>query len=302
MQSVSSDRRLLLKSLAAGAVLSGPVEGSRGRLTPCIHQATTTTVDFKTAMEAYGKAGFRFVEPWLRKVEEYLPKSSLAEMKRILKDNGLKPVSAGGTPPGIFFPRLPDRDKRMDGLKRALELCRELEAPVIVSPSAVREPDVKADDYRAAVDVARQIGEIARSFRVTIAVECIKGSTFLGCLTSVLELCRKANHEFVRPMVDTFHLYAGIGKLEELDALRQGELLHLHIDDIDPAVPRELLADSDRVLPGEGIIPLGTILAKLKNKGYTGVASLELFNKQLWQEDPVVVARKAMASLKRVLG
>ncbi|MBI3693510.1 MAG: sugar phosphate isomerase/epimerase [Acidobacteria bacterium] len=297
-----SNRRRLLQSFAAGAALAGSMDGSRGRLSPCIHQATTMTVDFKTAMEAYGKAGFRFVEPWLRKVEEYLPKSSLAEVKRILKDNGLKSVSAGGTPPGIFFPRLPDRDKRMDGLRRVLELCRELEAPVIVSPSAVREPDVKADDYQAAVDVARQIGEIAKSFDVRIAVECIKGSTFLGCLTSVLELCRKARHEFVRPMVDTFHLYAGIGKLEELDALRQGELLHLHIDDIAPGVPRELLTDADRVLPGEGIIPLGAILGKLKSKGYTGFASLELFNKQLWQEDPVVVARKAMASLKRVLG
>lgn len=269
-------------------------------LVPCIHQATTRKAGFRTAIEAYAKAGFRTVELWLPKLDEALQSASLSEIRRMLRDEGLKPVSAGGVP-NLFYPRPAERERRTAELRKRLEQLSELDVPRLVSASTVREAGVKAEDFRAAIDLARQIGDIAGKFKITIMPEFLKFSTFLGSLTSVLELCREAEHSYVRPMLDTFHFYAGISKLEDLDLLRPGELIHLHVADVPAHIPRELLSDGDRILPGEGLIPLSAMLAKLKGKGYRGCVSLELFNPQLWEEEPLTLARKAMVSLQRML-
>lgn len=297
-----ASRRQWLASVAASGVRLSAGGPSRAGLIPCLHEATTMRTDFKTAIEAYSKAGFQVVELWLAKVDEHLKKSTVGEVRRILRDSGLKPIAAGSAPSNLFFPHQPERAQQIDALKRRLGLCRELGVPLINTPSFVRQGEVKSQDFVAAVDLVHEVGEIARSFGTTIMLEFIRGSLFIGCLSSALDLCRKANHPNVRPMFDTFHYFAGISKLEDLDLLRQGELVHLHINDVPAGIPREALTDGDRMLPGDGILPLQTILSRLKAKGYDSYVSVELFNRQLWEQDPQSVARRVLASLKPLLG
>ena len=66
-------------------------------------------------------------------------------------------------------------------------------------------------------------------------------------------------------------------------------------------VPRELAADADRILPGDGDLPLVSILTKLRERGYDGWVSLELMNPTLWQLRPTQVIELGMAALRRVL-
>jgi sugar phosphate isomerase/epimerase len=268
-------------------------------LYPCMHMATTRTAGFKASIAAYAKAGFRAVELWLASADDFLPQSSPAEMKRMLADHGLAPVSAGSVR-SLFFARSPEHAKRMDELKARLELCAQLGIPFLVSPSVVNEKGIRSADFEAGAATAHEVGEIARQFKVVVGVEFLKTANYLGCLTSVLELCRKAGHPNVRPVLDTFHFHAGVSKMEDLDLLREGELGLLHICDVPASVPREVLGDGDRVLPGEGCIPLDKIVARVTAAGYRGPVSLELFNKTLWNEDPAAVARKALAAIRRV--
>ncbi len=65
-------------------------------------------------------------------------------------------------------------------------------------------------------------------------------------------------------------------------------------------IPRELWADSDRVLPGTGSLPLHAIFGSITRAGYSGYASLELFDDTFaarWADDPRVAAHEAYASL-----
>jgi len=78
-------------------------------------------------------------------------------------------------------------------------------------------------------------------------------------------------------MMDTYHFWGGISKFEDLELLRDGELHHLHFEDV-PAEPiRELQGQPDRRFQGEGIVPLRRIVEVLKRRKYIGPASLELF-------------------------
>jgi 2-keto-myo-inositol isomerase len=76
-----------------------------------------------------------------------------------------------------------------------------------------------------------------------------------------------------------------------------------HINDVPPGKEREKLKDEDRVMPGDGILPLGEIISKLDSIGYGGFVSLELFNRDLWEKDPLEVARigleKTMEAVER---
>ena len=57
-------------------------------------------------------------------------------------------------------------------------------------------------------------------------------------------------------------------------------------------MPRELLDQATRVIPGDGVTPLVTILRKLAEKGYAGPLSVELFLPKFQQGDPFEVARE----------
>ena len=64
--------------------------------------------------------------------------------------------------------------------------------------------------------------------------------------------------------------------------------------------PLEQLKDSDRVIPGKGFFKLDSFFDKLKSKGYDKWLSIELFNEQLWTENPYKVAQETLDSLRKI--
>jgi sugar phosphate isomerase/epimerase len=99
-------------------------------------------------------------------------------------------------------------------------------------------------------------------------------------------------------MLDTYHFWGGISKFEDLELLRDGELHHLHFEDVPVDPPREIQGQPHRVFPGQGIAPLRRIIDVLKKKGYAGPASFESFDPTLQATDPYEVARRVRAAIE----
>ena len=55
-------------------------------------------------------------------------------------------------------------------------------------------------------------------------------------------------------------------------------------------MPRELLDNNTRFIPGDGVSPIGAILKKLAEKGYAGPLSVELFLPRFRDGDPFTIA------------
>jgi 4-hydroxyphenylpyruvate dioxygenase len=74
----------------------------------------------------------------------------------------------------------------------------------------------------------------------------------------------------------------------------------VHFQDI-PDVPRELLDNTTRFIPGDGVAPLDRILRTLAAKGYAGPLSVELFLPRLTKGDPFEVAREIRQKAEPVM-
>ena len=122
-------------------------------------------------------------------------------------------------------------------------------------------------------------------------IEFTRNSTFIATLPTALKLIREAAHPNVRPMLDCYHFWSGMSKFEDLDMIRPGEIAHMHFQDV-PDMPRELMDNTTRLIPGDGVSPLVQILRKMSEKGYTGALSVEFFLPEFQQADPYEVAMK----------
>jgi sugar phosphate isomerase/epimerase len=289
-------RRELI-GLAGAAALALP--SSRSGIFVCMHEATSTPFDFRAAMEGYSRAGVRAVEVMLTKVREFSEKNSVAAARRVLDDLGLRAVSTSNQL-GLAEPN-PARSKNLEELRWKCELAQALGCDRLVAPTLTREA-FTPDDYKRGVDNLREAGEIARPYKVTLMVEFTRLSTFAGTLSTALQLVRNANHPNVRVMMDTYHFWGGVSKFEDLELLREGELHHLHFEDVPADPPREQLEQRHRVLPGQGIAPMRRILDVLRRKKYAGPASVEMFDPAIQSADPYAVAAKARAAVEALTG
>jgi sugar phosphate isomerase/epimerase len=66
-------------------------------------------------------------------------------------------------------------------------------------------------------------------------------------------------------------------------------------------MPRELLDNTTRIIPGDGVSPLIRILRTLADKGYAGPLSVELFLPKFQEGDPFEVAREIRQKAEPVM-
>ena len=267
-------------------------------MTVCMHEITSITFDFRTAMEGYARAGIRAVEPDLGKVREFAQQESPRMTRQLLDDLGLKVASCSNQ---LFLEESgPRRATVLEDLKWKVDLAEIIGADRMVVPSAASEPH-SIDDYDQVIANLREAADIAEPHQVTLMVEHTRLSTLINNLRTALMVVRKADHPNLKVMLDTFHFWSGMSKFEDLELLRDGELQHLHFEDIPGEQPLETFGQQSRVFPGEGIAPLRRIIEVLQRKGYRGPASLELFNPVVQATDPYEIAMKARQTIEPLI-
>jgi sugar phosphate isomerase/epimerase len=297
-----SRRDLLLTSTAAFAAarVSTPVLEAAGKMSLSLHQNTSSRAGFRPSLEGWAKAGITQVELTNNLLDQFIKDDSLQGAKRLLADLNLKAVSGACGVGGLLEPG-PNRAAALDNFKKRCEMWAELGIPLIYTTT---QSSIKPtpDDYKAAADNAREVGEIAKQFRLNAAFEFVRTSTFVSTLPTLLSITRAAAHPNLGPLFDCYHFWSGLNKLEDLEMLKPGEVRHVHFQDV-PDMPRELLDTTTRVPPGDGVTPLVAILKKLSEKGYAGPLSVELLATKYTQADPFAVASeikpKAAAVMKK---
>jgi sugar phosphate isomerase/epimerase len=269
-----------------------------GKMVLSLHQNTSRAAGYRKSLEGWAKAGIKNVELTDVMLDEFLKTDDLAAARRVVTDLGLTPVSCASVLPDFWIPS-PNRAAALETWKKRCDQFSAFGLSHIYCP-AVTSRKVTADDYKGAVDCIREGGEAAAQYKMTAMIEFARNSSFISTLTTALKLIREAAHPNVHPMLDCYHFWSGLSKFEDLDLLRPGELAHVHYQDV-PDMPRELLDNTTRLIPGDGVSPLVRILRKLSEKGYAGALSVELFLPEFQQGDPYEVARRIREKAEGVM-
>jgi 4-hydroxyphenylpyruvate dioxygenase len=269
-----------------------------GKMTLAIHQNTSSAAGYRRSLEGWARAGIKNVELTNNLLDEFLKSDSLPAAKRVLTDLGLTPVSSACGVFGLWEPN-PKRAAQLDAFKKRCEQFASLGLTKIYSPTPTTEKFTE-EDYKRGVANMRENGDIAKQFGMVVMAEAVRTSTFIGTLPTMLKMMREAGHPSVAPLLDFYHFWSGLNKLEDLDRIRQGEIGHVHFQDV-PDMPRELLDNTTRIIPGDGVSPLNRMLRTLADKGYAGPLSVELFLPKFQQGDPYEVAREIRQKAEAVM-
>ena len=284
--------------MAPLAVMAARTVSAAGKMTLAIHQNTSSAAGYRRSLEGWARAGIKNVELTNSLLDEFLKSDSLPAAKRVLTDLGLTPVSSACGVFGLWEPN-PKRAAQLDAFKKRCEQFASLGLTKIYSPTPTTEKFTE-EDYKRGVANMRENGDIAKQFGLVVMAEAVRTSTFIGTLPTMLKMMREAAHPNVAPLLDFYHFWSGLNKLEDLDQIRQGEIGHVHFQDV-PDMPRELLDNTTRIIPGDGVAPLNRMLRTLADKDYAGPLSVELFLPKFQQGDPYEVAREIRQKCEAVM-
>ncbi|HZW29507.1 MAG TPA: sugar phosphate isomerase/epimerase [Isosphaeraceae bacterium] len=267
---------------------------------PCISQLTTLTNPFEADPAAYRGGGWTAVELWLTKLESFVRAHSLAEARAVLEGGGIRPVGAAGQG-GLLLSRGAERAAHWDHFRRRLDLLGELGVTTMVLAADFAAAAPAAEDYAVAAASLGEAAELAAPFGIRIALEFHKSSPVCACLETALALVEQAGSRNAGVCLDVFHFQTGPSKHEDLGGLTVENLAWVQLCDVS-GTPRELAADGDRILPGDGDFPLAPIVEHLERIGYDGFVALEVANPHLWQVSADRVADLGYRALRRSLG
>jgi 2-keto-myo-inositol isomerase len=264
--------------------------------------ATTMKATLSEDIAAAGKAGFKALEVWAAKMDTYLADYSLDDLNAIFTEHRVHPASINS----IEFITFRSADDYVLIKARCHELCARADAlgcgKIVVVPSPTPEGGASWEAIKAeSVRVLHDLADITVPFGVQLAFEFL-GFTWCSVrtLAQCWEIVQAVNRSNVGLVIDTCHFYAGGSELSSIEAVDPERLLIFHINDVE-ARPLETIEDAHRLLPGEGVIPLDDILARLKRIGFDGLCSIELFRPEYWERDPVELATAARAATMKVL-
>jgi sugar phosphate isomerase/epimerase len=252
-----------------------------------ISQITTVRQSFADDLDAYRNAGASGIGIW--------------EMK--LADDSLERFRASGLAAATAVPEVPsilplplmegpsDPAERIEAISAGIGRLAAFEPPVVLFLTG------PGDDRATVVEGIRAIADAGAEAGVRVALEPIQQEyaqfwTIPTSLDEAAALLNEAGRDDVGLMYDTWHLWNQ--PLEQIERHRD-RIAGVHVADW-----REPTRNTnDRVLPGDGAIDFGPIVAALR---WEGLYDLEIFSDpelpdSLWKGDPRELARRGVEAL-----
>ena len=274
---------LALGSLAAPLAAAPVLPPDPKRFKYCLNMSTIRGQELDAAAEidVAARAGYEAIEPWFRKLNEYVEKGGkIEDLRKRIDDHGLTVESAIGFAKWVVN----DPAERAAGLeeaKRDMDMIARLGGKRIAAPPAgvpageTISLDDAAERYRALLELGDEMGVVPQ-------VEMWGGNPTIGTVEKALYIAIRAAHPKACFLGDAYHTYKGGCSFDGFLLMGPQALQVYHINDYPDDPPRETIKDADRVFPGDGIAPLSALLRNFMAVGAYPALSLELFNPTYW--------------------
>jgi len=268
----------------------------------CLNTSTIRAcgLSIEEKVKLAAQAGYQGIELWVSEIDAHVHQGrKLSEIKEMLEQHGL-------VVPNIiaFFQwAIPDKELRKKGLEEAKQIfsiAQQLNCPYVAAPPAgiTNMPNIPLEDiaeyYKNLLNVAKDIG-------VKPLLEFWGHAKVLGSLSEAMQVLKLVDEPEALLLADVFHMSKTEGSFELLCALKGSQLGLFHLNDYPDAPDITKLTDAERIYPGDGVAPLGQIIGTLKQIGYTGMLSLELFNEEYQEKGAEHVVKTGLEKMKNAV-
>jgi sugar phosphate isomerase/epimerase len=254
----------------------------------------STKLGVEKAIRAYHKAGYDGIGLWYDQVHDYGVERTLALLQEVpLKVTHL--IYAGP------FNQTSEADYRSarEADRETLRVAGKLGADSVLAMTGPINGLGQNEAFRQLERSLRDLADTAAECKVKIGLEplhyVLKNDSFLFTLSDAMDIIERINHPALGVFIDVYHIWHEPGLLETLKRT-QGRIVGCHICDF-----RQLNRSIyDRVLMGDGVIPVRQILDALKEQGWDRWYDIEVFSEELWQMEPEAFLKLALEKYRRL--
>ncbi|MEQ8791643.1 MAG: sugar phosphate isomerase/epimerase [Pirellulaceae bacterium] len=265
--------------------------------TYCLNTSTIKPQSLLDKIRLVAEAGYAGIELWINDLYEHVGRGGeIRDVEKALSDQGLiVPCSIAvrqwGEASEAEYPLM------LDEVRRRMELAARIGAPYIVAtpPRETCELAQLTARYRDLLRIGRESG-------VKPTFEYISFFGSANRLDQAWQVVRDSGDEDATLILDAFHNWNSHSSLDDLRQVPVERISHYHFDDAAAGIPAGQQKDPDRVMPGDGVMDLRAEVRLLREKGYRGTVSLELFNPGLWDRDPAEVLRVGLERMREYFG
>jgi 2-keto-myo-inositol isomerase len=281
---------------ALGTAQAQPVPaGKPARTRFSLNASTIRPAPLEKKIEIAARCGYDGIELWSNELESYVQEGKSA------RDLGRRIADAGLCVPNVIglFGCMPPEDARRaeahEIARKRMELAQQVGSQCIA---------VIPDAGHGSIDLSWAAGRYSEFIAMARGFGLKAGFEFVGFFKSVYTLAQavsvalQTNDRDACIVADTFHLFRGGSGFNGIKHLN-GSFIHVfHFNDAPATKPREQQGDGDRLYPGDGHLPLTQLVRDLKDIGFAGCISLEIFKDEYWKQDPQLVAQKGLEKLR----
>ena len=256
-------------------------------------------------IEFIAASSFDAMEPWDRELTAYEEAGgSLKDLGKSIRDKGLFVPSVIGLW-GSLGNTKEDFESRLEEHHTRLRMIRDIgsEHVQIIPDLQKRETftkDIGAWCYR-------RISEIAlNEYGLKTGIIFLNAVPQLKTLSDAVDVGMMSSWPDAKVIPDTYHNYHGGTEPNALRMLNPNSIAIFQFADSPAGLERQdTWCDPQRVLPGDGILPLVEQLKILYEIGYKGCVSLELYNPMYRKREPQEFLKEAhtktLAVIKQAL-
>jgi 2-keto-myo-inositol isomerase len=263
----------------------------------CLNTSTIrgNNLELPAVITAASKAGFHAIEPWIMEIDRYTTGGgTLKDLGKRIADAGLTVANAIA-----FNSFLDDDDTRraasMEKLKVDMDKVAQIGGTRIAVPPGNNRAAVTLDNaaryYREALEMGEKAG-------VQPLLELWGTHPVLGPLSHGIYVSVAAGRPDASLLIDVFHLYKSGTSFDSLKQINGAALHVMHLNDYPQAADSSTLNDSNRIYPGDGVAPFRQIFRDMRDNGFRGYFSLELFNRDYWTKSADENLKTAMDKIR----
>lgn len=268
-------------------------------LTPCYNGATSRPYPLEEDIRAAAAAGFPMIELWGEKFDAFFKTHTVDDLKNLLAQNKLRVAAIDLV--ALDYSQPENVQQSVQRARYLGEIAQAVGCNLLLLCSwGDLHGRSKAEGIQLVAEYLKPVCAAAAEFNCRLAIEPLGGHALIPGCEEALAIIEQAQQPNLGVMWDFFHYYKSNVPLEAIQRIPPNKLWLVHVDDA-PDLPRETLRDPDRVYPGRGALPLPTYFQTLRDLGYSGPISIELFNQDYYKQPIEEITRNAYQSLQPYL-